>query len=152
MRISEYKQISTEVIENNILVDDVNEDGEVIGQHEETIRKEVPVMGTVYRDMTEEEVAEYEKSIAELPPPQPTLEDKVNALMSYMGLTGKWNGSVFEVVKEEMPIGDYVNPIPFTEGMTVEVGKFYKFADDNIWECIKSGNGSYTSEYFDIIN
>lgn len=152
MRIAEYKQISTETIENNILVDDIDENGEVIGQHAETIRKEVPVMGAVYRNMTEEEVRAYEEEQANVPPIEPTLEEKFNALMTYMGLRGVWNGSVFEVIKEEMPIGDYVNPISFTEGMAVEAGKFYKFDDDNIWECIKSGKGSYTSEYFDIIN
>lgn len=86
MRIAEYKQIDTEVIENTILVDDTNEDGEVIGQHEEVVTKEVPVMGMVYRDMTEEEVAEYEKSLADIPPIEPTQEDRIEAQVLYTAL------------------------------------------------------------------
>ncbi len=67
MRIAEYKQIDTETITNTILVDDVDEAGEVIGQHEETITKEVPVMGMVYRDATADEIAEAERMAAEMP-------------------------------------------------------------------------------------
>lgn len=58
MRIAEYKQIDAEIIENTMLVDDLDENGEVIGQHEVTITEEKPVMGLVYRDMTAEEEAE----------------------------------------------------------------------------------------------
>lgn len=47
--------------------------------------------------------------------------------------------------------GDYLNPIPFTDGMEVTEGLFYIFADENIWECIKSGNAEYTTEWFDIV-
>lgn len=67
MKVAEYKQIDTQTITNTILVDDVDEAGEVIGQHEETITKEVPVMGMVYRDATAEEVAEAERMAAEMP-------------------------------------------------------------------------------------
>lgn len=82
MRIAEYKQIDTEVIENTILVDDIDENGEVIGQHEETVTKEVPVMGMVYRDMTEEEVRAYEEEqskMAQIEEPT-TIDDLVEAL------------------------------------------------------------------------
>lgn len=82
MRIAEYKQIDTEVIENTILVDDIDENGEVIGQHEETVTKEVPVMGMVYRDMTEEEVKAYEEEqskMAQYEEPT-TIDDLVEAL------------------------------------------------------------------------
>lgn len=65
MRIAEYKQISSEEITSTILVDDLNDDGEVIGQHEETIVKTVPVMGMVYRDATPEEEAEAARQQAE---------------------------------------------------------------------------------------
>lgn len=58
MRIAEYKQIDTQVVESTIMVDDIDENGEIIGQHEETIRKGIPVMGMVYRDATAEEEAE----------------------------------------------------------------------------------------------
>lgn len=67
MRIAEYKQIDSETITNTILVDDVDEAGEVIGSHEEVITKTVPIMGMVYRDATAEEVAEAERMAAEMP-------------------------------------------------------------------------------------
>lgn len=67
MRIAEYKQISSETTTNTILVDDVDESGEVIGSHEETITTERPIMGMVYRDATAEEIAEAERMAAEMP-------------------------------------------------------------------------------------
>ena len=67
MRIAEYKQISSETITTTILVDDIDEAGEVIGQHTESITKTVPVMGMVYRDATPEEIAEAERMAAEMP-------------------------------------------------------------------------------------
>lgn len=47
-----------------------------------------------------------------------------------------------ELTKDEdyvAPSGEYINPIPFVEGMEVEAGKFYSFADGDIWEALKSG-------------
>lgn len=58
MRIAEYKQIDTKEVTTTVMVDDYNEAGEVIGQHEETVTKTIPVMGMVYRDATPEEEAE----------------------------------------------------------------------------------------------
>lgn len=58
MRIAEYKQVSTEIIKKTILVNDYDENGNIIGQHEETVTEEKPVMGMTYRDMTPEEEAE----------------------------------------------------------------------------------------------
>ena len=66
MKIAEYKQIDTKTIENAISVIDYNEEGEEIGQHEEIVRKEIPVMGMVYRDMTSEEEAEMLRQQKEL--------------------------------------------------------------------------------------
>ncbi len=130
MIIAEYKRIDTKTATNTIMVDDYDpETGEVIGQHEETVTKEIPVMGMVYRDSTPEEIAESERMARSMPMPEPTIEDKVNALMQYMGLRGRWNGSVFEVVKSEMGSGDYTNPIRWTPGIFVEVGKWY-YTDD----------------------
>lgn len=62
---------------------------------------------------------------------------------------------VYELVKDEaseLPSGDYINPITFVEGMTVETGKFYTNGDD-IWEAMKDGvpTGFDDEEYFDII-
>ena len=58
MRVCEQLQTGTEAITNVIVVDDYNEIGELVGQHEETVTEEVPVMETVYRDATPEEEAE----------------------------------------------------------------------------------------------
>lgn len=77
MRIAEYRQISTETITNTIVVDDYNEDGEVIGQHTETVTEEKPIMGFVYRDATPEEEAESERLAADIPEPAPTLEEQL---------------------------------------------------------------------------
>lgn len=65
MRIAEYKQISTETITNTISVDDYNENGEIIGQHTETVTEEKPIMGLVYRDATAEEEAEAARAAEE---------------------------------------------------------------------------------------
>lgn len=66
MRICELKQIDTETVTNTIMVDDYDEDGNLVGQHEETVTREVPVMGAVYRDATPEEVAQAERDAAEI--------------------------------------------------------------------------------------
>lgn len=48
--------------------------------------------------------------------------------------------------------GSYIDPIMYIEGMAVTVNLWYKFDDENIWECIKTGeNSSYSSEWFDIL-
>ena len=63
--------------------------------------------------------------------------------------------NVLEAVKRqdgEMPIGDYVNPIQYKGGMSVESGLFYTDGD-NIWEAVKTGIpvSFEDTEYFDII-
>lgn len=61
---------------------------------------------------------------------------------------------VFEFIKsdEPTPDGDYLNPILYEDGISVETGKFYTDGD-NIWEAIKDGipSGFDDKEYFDII-
>lgn len=48
--------------------------------------------------------------------------------------------------------GTYIDPIPYTEGMAVTGGMWYKFPDDNIWEAVRSGSGSvYATDWFEII-
>ena len=47
---------------------------------DETVEVQVPVMGMVYRDATPEEIAEFERQQAELPPPEPTPEERLDAL------------------------------------------------------------------------
>lgn len=48
--------------------------------------------------------------------------------------------------------GTYIDPIVYTDGMEVEIDKWYTDGD-NIWECIQSGvpNSFEDREYFDII-
>ena len=75
MRIAEYKQIDVEVKESQMPI--LDEEGNETGEFE-TIRKEVPTMGPVYRDATLEEEAEIQKM--EDIPPVPTIEEEVNLL------------------------------------------------------------------------
>lgn len=63
---------------------------------------------------------------------------------------------VFELVKNEeltIPQGDYINPIPYEEGMECKIALFYTDGED-VWECIKTGTPESFSDktYFDIIN
>lgn len=80
MRIAEYKQIDTKSVTNVVIVYDYNDDGEIIGQHEETVTKEIPVMGMVYRDATPEEIEAMERDAENAPAPEPTTEDRVAEL------------------------------------------------------------------------
>lgn len=82
MRICELVQVGTETITNVIMVDDYNEDGEVVGQHEETVAVEKPIMETVYRDATPEEEAETRAFEESMPEPQPTIDERVESLKS----------------------------------------------------------------------
>ena len=82
MRIAEYKQVSTRteqrVIHHDALWDD---NGNIIaGEWDETVEVQVPVMGMVYRDATPEEISEFERQQAEMPPPEPTPEERLDAL------------------------------------------------------------------------
>lgn len=80
MRICELVQTGTKQITNTVIVDDYDQDGNIIGQHEETVAKEEPVMETVYRDMTPEEEAEVRAFDASMPEPQPTIDERVESL------------------------------------------------------------------------
>jgi hypothetical protein len=62
MKIAVYKQIDTKIVDTEIVVPaQYDDDGNIISDERiETIRKEVPVMGMVYRDATAEEVSEME--------------------------------------------------------------------------------------------
>lgn len=53
---------------------------------------------------------------------------------------------------EELPEGDYLHPITYTEGMTVVTGKWYTDGED-IWDASKDGvpTGFDDAEYFNII-
>lgn len=87
MRIAEYKQIDTDIIESvmPILDDDGNDTGEF-----ETVRKEFPVMGMVYREATPEEIAQAEAAQAEAERQEamrePTVEERIEAQVMYTAL------------------------------------------------------------------
>ena len=82
MRIAEYKQISTRTEQRVIHHDAIWDDnGNIVaGEWDETVEVDVPVMGMVYLDATPEEIAEFERQQAELPPPEPTPEERLDAL------------------------------------------------------------------------
>ena len=80
MKVSEYKQTGTRTESYTVIIPpEYDEEGNLISEeHEETCTREVPVMGMVYRDMTDEEVAEMEKMQTEIPDPQPTAEERLD--------------------------------------------------------------------------
>lgn len=64
MKIAEYKQVSTNIGHNEILIPEIlDEHGNVLVKaHVEVITTNEPVMGIVYREMTAEEEANVQKS------------------------------------------------------------------------------------------
>lgn len=84
MRIAEHKQTGTRTEEYTVTIPpEYDDEGNIISEeHEETHTREVPVMGMVYRDMTPEEITEAEKLQAEIPPEEPTPEDRISTLES----------------------------------------------------------------------
>ena len=82
MKISELiktgERIEQRVIHHAAEYDD---DGNIIAEDwDEIVEVQVPVMGMVYRDATPEEDAEFERQQAEFPPPEPTPEERLDAL------------------------------------------------------------------------
>ena len=82
MRIAEYKQISSRTEQRVIHHDDVWDDnGNIVARAwDETVEVQVPVMGMAYRDATPEEIAEFERQKAELSEPEPSPEERMDAL------------------------------------------------------------------------
>lgn len=67
----------------------------------------------------------------------------------------KISDSVIEVEKKdasEMEKGDFLNPLLYSVGMSVEIGKWYTDGED-LWEAIQSGVPANfeDTQYFDII-
>ena len=152
MRIGEYKQIDVEITEVQmpILDDEGNETGEF-----ETITKETPIMGMVYRDATPEEMSEMQKSeleqMMEFHPA--TIEEKIQMLAEQIteelpegtiqnrsmdgGITlpfkvgYRWerklvgNTIVYESVQDPHALGTVQNPIYFTEDSPLIDNAFY---------------------------
>ncbi len=88
MRIAEYKQINAKTETYTVTIPpEYDDEGNIITEeHEETRTREVPVMGLVYRDMTEEEIAEIEQMQSEVPEPEATAEDRIEAQVMYTAL------------------------------------------------------------------
>lgn len=82
---------------------------------------------------------------------------KIAAMEDFINSSGyevkKIDDRTYEVVKKvTVTEGDYLNPIFFVLGMTVEVGKWYTDGSD-IWEALKTGVPAEWEdpEYFDVI-
>lgn len=112
-----------------------------------------PQLQQVYQDIkTQEDIIERQNATIQ----QLTAEiNKVGYKVVDQG-----NG-VYTVEKDEaaeLPSGDYLNPITYNVGDTVEEGKFYHEVGEGkdaelIWEAIKSGTpvDFADTEYFDIV-
>lgn len=71
----------------------------------------------------------------------------------YVGLKEQYDG-VGKVVEGTQPAGDYLNPIPYINGMAVEVGKFYYTDDKDLpHEAMRDGVPAdfNDKEYFDFV-
>ena len=82
MKINELVKVG-ERTEQRIIHHDAehDDDGNIIAEAwDETVEVQVPVMEAVNRDATPEEEAEFERQQAELPPPEPTPEERLAAL------------------------------------------------------------------------
>ncbi len=81
MRVAEYKQVSTKMEQQTIHHPaEYDEFGEITKEPwDEVVNVEVPVMGVVYRDMTPEEIKEWEEQRPQAPQP-PTLDERVDSL------------------------------------------------------------------------
>lgn len=84
MRIADYKQVSTRTEQRVIHHDELWDDnGNIIANAwDEVIDVQVPVMDTVYRDATPEEVAEMERMKSEMPEPEMTPEERLDQVES----------------------------------------------------------------------
>lgn len=82
MRIAEYKQVSTRTEQQTIHHPaEYDEFGEIVREPwDEIVDVEVPVMGMVYRDMTPEEIKEWEEQQSQITPQPPTLDERVENL------------------------------------------------------------------------
>ena len=88
MKVAEYKQIDKRTEEYTVTVPaEYDEEGNIIiEEHEEVRTRTVPVMGMVYRDMTEEEIAEMQKQQEQIPVEEPSQLDRIEAQMMYTAL------------------------------------------------------------------
>lgn len=79
---------------------------------------------------------------------------KLDILMEFMGVHGKWNGDVFQVVKQNPETGDYTDPIRWAVGDEVTSGLWYYDEDKDLpHEAIANGTplNFYDKQYFDFV-
>lgn len=88
MRIAEYKKTGERTETYTVTVPaEYDEEGNIIvEEHEEIRTRTVPVMGMVYRDMTEEEIAEMQKQQEQIPAEEPSQLDRIEAQTMYTAL------------------------------------------------------------------
>ena len=88
MKIAEYKQIDEHIEEYTVTIPaEYDEEGNIIvEEHEEIRTRTVPVMGIVYRDMTEEEIAEMQRRQKQIPTEEPSQLDRIEAQTMYTAL------------------------------------------------------------------
>lgn len=79
MRINELVKVGERTEQRVIHHDELWDDnGNIIANAwDEIIEVQVPVMDTVYRDATPEEIAEMERAHAEMPEPEMTTEERL---------------------------------------------------------------------------
>lgn len=77
MRINELIQVGTETVIGQMPI--LDEEGNPTGEFE-TVTREKPIMQSVTRDMTPEEVAQAEAEAAAMPEPEPTAEELIGEL------------------------------------------------------------------------
>ena len=84
MRINDLVKVGERTEQRVIHHDDVRDDnGNVVANAwDEVVEVQVPVMGTVYRDATPEEVTEMERMKAEMPEPDMTTEERLDQVES----------------------------------------------------------------------
>lgn len=88
MRIAEYKKTGERTETYTVTVPaEYDEEGNIIvEEHEEIRTRTVPIMGMVYRDMTEEEIAEMQKQQEQIPVEEPSQLDRIEAQTMYTAL------------------------------------------------------------------
>lgn len=88
MRVNELVKTGERTEEYTVTIPaEYDEEGNIITEEHEEIRtRTVPVMGMVYRDMTEEEIADMQKQQEQIPPEEPTQLDRIEAQAMYTAL------------------------------------------------------------------
>lgn len=123
MKISEYKELYMQRTETVKSVDDYDEEGNIIGKHDETVVIEKPVMGLVVRDATPEQEAEQARAQAEAEAfeanREPTTEEKVEKLMAMQDKTVSISRFEFDLL--EMTYADTTYRITEDDGTITTV-------------------------------